>query len=220
VKREIITTKDGSVTIHLPELNESYHSKNGAIPEAYHVYIKNGLDHFNGQPVSVLEVGFGTGLNAFITFLEAAGNSQPVHYTGVEAYPVTPEEVTQLNYAEMLDAKGQEHIFSEMHTAGWGTAINLGNNFTLVKRQQRFEEINDVEAFDLIYFDAFGYPTQPELWTLEIFQAMYASLKKGGVLVTYACRGIIKRNMTEAGFTTSKLPGPPGKWEMLRGIKY
>ncbi len=219
MKREIITTADGSVTIHLPEMKESYHSKFGAIQEAKHVFIKNGLSMFEGKPLSILEVGFGTGLNAFITYLESLKNKQQIHYTGVEAYPVALEEVSMLNYVSRLDAAAQQQVFNRMHACEWEKEAVLNNNFTLIKRKQDFKDINDNEAFDLIYFDAFGYHAQPELWSTGIFGKMYNALKPNGILVTYACRTVIKKAMQEAGFSTEKLPGPPGKREMLRGTK-
>ncbi len=219
MKREIITTDDGSVTFYLPEMKETYHSKFGAIQEAYHVFIKNGLALTEGRPISILEIGFGTGLNAFITFLEAAKTSQAVAYTGVEAYPVSDKEAALLNYVNVLDAEPHKQVFNLMHASEWGEKVILNDNFTLIKRQQSFQDIIDNNAFDLIYFDAFGYPSQPELWSEEIFTKMYNALRKDGILVTYACRTVIKKAMQAAGFTTEKLPGPPGKREMLRAKK-
>lgn len=220
MKREIITTKDGSVTIHLPEMQENYHSKFGAIQEANHVFIKNGLALTQSQPISILEIGFGTGLNAFITYLESLKNGQQIDYTGIEAYPVTPEEVAQLNYPEQLDAANKQAVFNTMHSQEWGSRNIFDTTFTLEKRRQFFQDIEDVNAYDLIYFDAFGYQIQPDLWSVEIFNKMFSALKKNGILVTYACRTVIKKAMIEAGFTTEKIPGPPGKREMLRGYKY
>jgi len=219
LKREIITTGDGSVTIYLPEMKESYHSKFGAIREAYHVFIQSGLALTKGQPIVVLEIGFGTGLNAFITYLETVKTGQQIHYTGVEAYPVVSEESLQLNYVTELNAEKQKEDFEKMHTSDWGEPVVLSPDFTLTKRQQFFQDIDDNEVFDLIYFDAFGYHYQPELWTVDIFKRMYASLKKEGILVTYACRTVIKKAMIEAGFTVEKIAGPPGKREMLRAFK-
>jgi tRNA U34 5-methylaminomethyl-2-thiouridine-forming methyltransferase MnmC len=219
LKREFIITEDGSVTIFLPEMQETYHSKFGAIQEARHVFIQNGLDLVKDRPISILEIGFGTGLNAFVTFLESVKNNQHINYTGVEAYPIKSEESLLLNYVEELDADGDNDIFKTMHSADWEQPTELSETFILTKRKQFFEEIIDVERYDLIYFDAFGYPSQPHLWSEDIFKRMYAALKPGGILVTYACRSIIKNNMKAAGFTTSKHPGPPGKREMLRGIK-
>lgn len=219
MKREIITTGDGSVTIYLPEMKESYHSKFGAIREAYHVFIQSGLALTKGQPIAVLEIGFGTGLNAFITYLETLKTGQKINYTGVEAYPVISEESLQLNYVAELKAEAHKADFENMHTSEWGKAFVLSPDFTLTKRQQFFQDIADSEIFDLIYFDAFGYHYQPELWTADIFKRMYKSLKKEGILVTYACRTVIKNAMIEAGFTVEKIAGPPGKREMLRAFK-
>lgn len=219
MKREIIRTSDGSTTIHLPDWDESYHSKHGAIQEAQHVFIKNGFSLFKGKPVSILEIGFGTGLNAFITFLEAQKTNQPINYVGVEAYPVSAEEVLLMNYVNELGAENQSDIFARMHDSHWEQEIAVSENFTLTKRKQFFDQIDDVEKFDLIYFDAFGYRVQPELWRTEIFQKMYNALRPNSILVTYAARGVVKRSMIEVGFTVEKLAGPPGKREMFRATK-
>lgn len=219
MKREIITTNDGSTTIHLPELNESYHSKHGAIQEAYHVFIKNGLSLFEGKSVSILEIGFGTGLNSFITYLEAKKSNQTIDYVGVEAYPVAIEEALQMNYVKELNANQEAAIFKDMHEANWEEKVAISDDFSLIKRQQLFQEINDEDAYNLIYFDAFGFRVQPELWSLEVFQKMYNALKINGVIVTYACRSSIKNAMIECGFKVEKLPGAPGKREMLRAKK-
>jgi tRNA U34 5-methylaminomethyl-2-thiouridine-forming methyltransferase MnmC len=219
VKREIITTLDGSTTIHLQEWDECYHSKHGAIQEAKHVFIKNGLSLFENKPVSILEIGFGTGLNAFITFLEGNQKQQQIDYVGVEAYPVNAEEVLAMNYVSELEALEFENIFQKMHKCEWDEKTEICTQFSLTKRKQFFDEIDDFEMFDLIYFDAFGYRVQPELWSTEIFRKMYNSLKPNGVLVTYAARGVVKRSMIEVGFTVEKLAGPPGKREMFRAFK-
>jgi tRNA U34 5-methylaminomethyl-2-thiouridine-forming methyltransferase MnmC len=219
MRRDIIQTLDGSTTIHLPDLNESYHSKHGAIQEAQHVYIKNGFSLFKGKPVSILEIGFGTGLNAFITFLEAQKTGQEINYVGVEAYPVSADELLQMNYVQELQAQNQSDFFTKMHESEWEEENLLSKNYKLTKRKQLFEDIADIEQFELIYFDAFGYGVQPELWSTEIFQKMYNALKPDGVLVTYAARGVVKRSMTEVGFKVEKLAGPPGKREMFRATK-
>ncbi|WP_284652982.1 tRNA (5-methylaminomethyl-2-thiouridine)(34)-methyltransferase MnmD [Flavobacterium terrisoli] len=225
MKREIIQTQDGSTTIHLPEWNESYHSKHGAIQEAYHVFIKNGFSLFVGhdpqrigeaKSISILEIGFGTGLNAFITYLEA--KNQTVDYVGVEAYPVALEEALQMNYAKEINP-AESAVFELLHQSNWEEKQPISENFTLTKCKQFFQDINDSGAYDLIYFDAFGFRVQPELWSEAIFEAMYKALKPNGVLVTYACRTSIKNAMLSAGFSVEKLPGAPGKREMLRAIK-
>lgn len=219
MKREIIKTLDGSTTIHLQEWNESYHSKHGAIQEAKHVFIKNGLSLFGASPVNILEIGFGTGLNAFITFLESMQKQQQIDYVGVEAYPVDAKEVLEMNYVAELEADNYKDVFEKMHKCEWNQKEVISADFRLTKRKQFFDEIDDFEIFDLIYFDAFGYRVQPELWSTEIFRKMYQSLKPNGVLVTYAARGVVKRSMIEVGFTVEKLAGPPGKREMFRAFK-
>lgn len=219
MQREIIQTNDGSTTIHLTDLNESYHSKHGAIQEAYHVFIKNGLSLFNGKSVSILEIGFGTGLNTFITFLEGLKSDNQIVYTGIEAYPISTSEVSQMNYVQELAANDFSNIFDLIHNCPWEIPFSLTSQFSLIKKQQLFQEINEVNSYDLIYFDAFGFRVQPELWSEEIFQLMYNSLKKEGVLVTYACRSSIKNAMLAVGFEVEKLAGAPGKREMLRAFK-
>lgn len=219
MEREIIQTLDGSTTIHLKEWDECYHSKHGAIQEAQHVFIKNGLSLFPNQSVSILEIGFGTGLNAFISFLESSKLNQSINYVGVEAYPVNATEVLAMNYVDELNAKSQKEVFEKMHESKWNEKIELTAEFELTKQKQFFDEIHDIEQFDLIYFDAFGYRVQPELWSTAIFQKMYTALRPGGKLVTYAARGVVKRSMIEVGFTVEKLPGPPGKREMFRASK-
>jgi len=219
LKREIIVTADGSSTIHLPDWNEQYHSKHGAIQEAYHVFIKSGLQLFSDSNLSILEIGFGTGLNSFITFLEAPKLNLRINYVGVEAYPVGDEELEKLNYVSELNAENTIEVFQKMHQQNWEEEIALSPEFSLAKRKQFFEEISDENTFNLIYFDAFGARVQPELWTEEIFRKMYVSLKKGGVLVTYSAKGSVRRAMQTVGFKVERLPGPPGKREMLRAIK-
>lgn len=222
-KREIIKTSDGSTTIHFPELNEHYHSKHGAINEAKHVFIKSGLDHLLASrafsELKILEIGFGTGLNAFITCLEALKTQQKIQYTGVEAYPVLEEEIKLLNYVNELNAEDHQTIFDNLHQSSWGKINPISDSFFLMKRQQLFEDIEDQDAFDLIYFDAFGARIQPDLWNVTIFRKMYNALLPDGVLVTYAAKGSVRRAMQEVGFTVERLPGPPGKREMLRASK-
>jgi tRNA U34 5-methylaminomethyl-2-thiouridine-forming methyltransferase MnmC len=219
MKREIIITDDGSTTIRIPEWDENYHSTHGAIQEAKHVFIKNGLDLFQNQgSISILEIGFGTGLNAFITFLETL-NKDKVNYVGVEAYPISQEEIAQMNYVSELQAIQYKEVFSTMHNCSWEIENQMMPNFNLTKRQQFFQDIEDKNQFDLIYFDAFGFPLQPELWSEVIFKKMYDALLPKGTLVTYACRSTIKNAMLSVGFSIEKLPGAPGKREMLRATK-
>ena len=220
MKHEIIITQDGSSSIYIPELDETYHSKFGAIQEAKHVFIKNGLDLFeDSSEISILEIGFGTGLNALITMLEAENRNLKINYVGVEAYPIALDEILQLNYVAQLESPEKEVDFEKMHATNWEEEIVINSNFTLTKRKQSFEEISDENTFDLIYFDAFGFTVQPDLWNEAIFEIMFKSLKNRGILTTYACRTSIKKAMQHAGFQTLKLPGAPGKREMLRALK-
>ena len=220
MKHEIIITQDGSSSIYIPELDETYHSKFGAIQEAKHVFIKNGLDLFeDGSGISILEIGFGTGLNALITLLEAEKRNLKINYVGVEAYPIPFDEISQLNYVTQLESLEKQVDFEKMHASNWEEEIAINSNFTLTKRKQSFEEISDENTFDLIYFDAFGFTVQPDLWNEAIFEIMFKSLKNRGILTTYACRTSIKNAMQHAGFQTLKLPGAPGKREMLRALK-
>ncbi len=223
MERKIIKTEDGSFTIHLPEWNEQYHSKHGAVQEARHVFLKMGLhyflDQYNSPNLSILEIGFGTGLNAFLTYLESQNLKQKINYTGVEAYPVSLEEVGQLNYVEATGALDKASVFNKMHSIPWESSIEIDANFNLTKQQKKFSDIDDEELYDLVYFDAFGARVQPELWTEEIFRIMYNALRPNGVLVTYAAKGSVRRAMLATGFLVEKLPGPPGKREMLRAVK-
>ncbi len=220
MKREIIITSDGSTTIHLPEWNEQYHSKHGAIQEAYHVFIKNGLYQFDKRnSINILEIGFGTGLNCFITFLETKKLSMQIDYTGIEAYPIKEEEIEKLNYVQQLGVFEHKNIFESLHSSTWEQQTRIDPTFYLTKRNQFFDQIDDDNVFDIIYFDAFGARVQPELWTVSIFEKMYHALKPNGVLVTYSAKGSVRRAMQEVGFTVEKLPGPPGKREMLRATK-
>ena len=227
MERKIITTADGSTTIHLTEWNEHYHSKHGAIQEAYHVFIKNGLDYIchpelvseSPPTTAILEIGFGTGLNAFITLLEAERNKVDIDYVGVEAYPVSMEEVKQLNYPQQLHEEGKAFLFEELHNLSWEDKHQISENFWLTKQQRFFSEIADQNKYNIIYFDAFGARVQPELWSEDIFKIMYNALKPNGILVTYAAKGSVRRAMLSVGFKVEKLPGPPGKREMLRAQK-
>jgi tRNA U34 5-methylaminomethyl-2-thiouridine-forming methyltransferase MnmC len=222
LKRKIITTADGSKTIHIEDWNEQYHSKHGAIQEAQHVFIKEGLQHYSANnkstSVDILEIGFGTGLNAFLTLLEADNIKSKINYVGVEAYPVSMYDINQLNYVELISAEN-ETVFNKLHTVSWEKEHEITSKFKLQKRQQFFSEIKDNNAFDLIYFDAFGARVQPELWSKSIFETMYKALKPNGVLVTYAAIGEVKRNMKALGFMVERLKGPPGKRHMLRATK-
>lgn len=230
MQRKIITTADGSKTIHITEWNEQYHSVHGALQEAKHVFIKTGLLHVlsshlkldaesKNKKLSILEIGFGTGLNAYLSLLEAKKQDLLIDYVGVEAYPVSQEEIKMLNYPKILAQQNQDELFDAMHKVSWEEMHQITNIFSLTKRQQFFKDIDDIDAFNLIYFDAFGARVQPDLWTESIFKKMFIALKPNGVLVTYSAKGSVRRAMQEVGFSVERLSGPPGKREMLRASK-
>ncbi len=219
MQREIIITADGSTTIQIKDWNEQYHSKHGAIQEAYHVYIDSGLSLFKNQKLSILEIGFGTGLNALITYIEASKLGLEVNYVGVDAYPIKSEELQRLNYVSQLKAEALSKDFLLMHDSQWEKEVAISDRFTLHKKQKDFAELAMENSFDLIYFDAFGARVQPELWTETIFAKMFRAMKNDGILVTYAAKGSVRRAMQAVGFYVERLPGPPGKREMLRATK-
>ncbi len=220
MKRRIITTADGSTTIRIEDWNEQYHSLHGAIQEARHVFIKHGLHCVDKKELSILEIGFGTGLNALITLTEAEKQQTNINYTGVEAYPVSIEETKSLNYIQQLNAESYTGDFKKMHSVSWDESHRITPYFTLTKQLKQFKDIEDTSKFDLIYFDAFGARVQPELWTETVFKQMFDALKPNGFLVTYAAKGSVRRAMLSVGFTVEKLQGPPGKREMLRATKH
>jgi len=226
MKREIIITGDGSKTIHIPELDEQYHSKHGAIQEAQHVFLKTGLQHFVGSeyyngdaPVSILEMGFGTGLNALLTIFKATTLGVRIEYTGVEAFPISEEEVAAMDYASQIPIPNAQKYYDELHQAPWEKRHEIKEDFYLTKNVQSFENIIDEALYDIVYFDAFGPRVQPTLWTETIFAKMYTALKPKGVLTTYCAQGAARRAMQAVGFEVERLPGPPGKREMLRATK-
>lgn len=220
MKREIITTADGSSTIRIADWDETYHSRHGAIQEAYHVFIKNGLSVVNKPVLAILEIGFGTGLNALITLLEGSKRHTHIHYTGVEAYPVVESELQKLNYIKALQLEDKTQEFNLMHMAPWGLDVQISEYFVLHKLKKDFAEISDFQKYDLVYYDAFGARVQPELWSEAMFLKMFNAMKTDGVLVTYAAKGSVRRAMQSVGFTVERLPGPPGKREMLRATKF
>ncbi|MCO4853939.1 MAG: tRNA (5-methylaminomethyl-2-thiouridine)(34)-methyltransferase MnmD [Flavobacteriaceae bacterium] len=220
MKRKIVTTADGSKTLQIEEWQEQYHSMHGAIQEAYHVFIKHGLNLFENKAIAILEIGFGTGLNAYITFLEAQYKGLSINYYGIEAYPVSFEEAMSMEYVTSLkDADFGQEAFELMHKSTWNVPVKIASFFNLLKLEKKFQDINDSNAYELIYFDAFGFRVQPELWSESIFLKMYTALRPGGVLVTYAAKGSVRRAMVSVGFLVERLEGPPGKREMLRATK-
>lgn len=216
---ELEQTADGSYTLFVPELNEHYHSVKGALTESEHIFINMGMKHHPSSTLRILEIGFGTGLNAFLTLLEADNSKRQVHYTTIERYPVNNDIVHQLAYPEQICPE-RSNDFYALHNSAWNTDISLTPYFTLHKVEGDFTNYKFQGAFDLIYFDAFAPEKQPEMWSQELFNTLYASLNSGGILTTYCAKGVIRRMLQTAGFTVERLPGPPGgKREILRASK-
>lgn len=219
---EIEITDDGSHTLFNPKLNEHYHSTNGAIQEAKHVFIDTALNHCGKKDINVLEIGFGTGLNAFMTMIEAHHNDTKIHYTTLELYPISVSDSQKLNYADIID-ESKKDLFNELHTVNWEETYEITPNFSIHKKQTDFSNIDNVKLesnkYDVVYFDAFGPDKQPEMWQEELFEKIYASMSVGGILTTYSAKGAIRRMLQSIGFKMERLPGPPGKREMLRGVK-
>lgn len=221
MQRKLVKTEDGSHSLFVEALDENYHSIYGAIQEAKHVFIEAGLHYFKAKAaLRILEIGFGTGLNAFVTYLENQTNQQQIDYVGVEAFPVVSSEYNMLNYAKELEADVHQSQFLKLHEVAWEGSQTIDTHFKLTKLETTFEALKIASYhFDIIYFDAFAPSAQPELWSQEIFDKMYAALKPNGILVTYCAKGVVKRTMKAAGFTIEGLPGPKGKREMTRAIK-
>ena len=222
METQLIKTEDGSHTLFVPEINEHYHSIHGAIMESRHVFIKNGLSYVLNdlQRIHLLEVGFGTGLNALLTYFEAEKGNTFIDYIGIEPFPLPKKVYSSLHYPDLIGDKSAEDIFIRMHETALNKRHVLSPFFNLSKMGEGLKECKFVgDKFHLVFFDAFSPDVQPELWTEQIFAKIFEALRKDGVLVTYSAKGSVRRAMKSVGFQTERLPGPPGKREMLRGEK-
>ncbi len=214
---EIKITADGSCTLYLEDIGETYHSTHGAIQESEHVFINTGLKHCKKNEISILEVGFGTGLNAFLSYIFANDNQHiKFFYTALEKFPIDHELVMQLNYTKF---RGNEEIFNQLHLCEWGKAHKISENFFIEKIKTDFTGYNHKKTYDIIYFDAFSPDKQPEMWTEDIFRELYHHSNSGSILTTYCAKGSVRRAMKAAGYKVERLSGPPGKREMLRATK-
>ena len=220
MQRELQLTSDGSHTISIPEMNMTYHSHHGAIAESIHVYINAGLLPLitppTRNPLSILEIGFGTGLNALLSLQEAVRNKQVIQYTAVELFPLTQAEFSQLNYGALLAMREE---FLQLHISPWSKQVSLNPFFSLEKRNVSLLNLSGIDPVNLIYFDAFSPTHQPELWTQAVFENLHQLLLPGAVMVTYCSKSEIRKNMVAAGFKVEKIPGPYGKREMVRARK-
>jgi tRNA U34 5-methylaminomethyl-2-thiouridine-forming methyltransferase MnmC len=217
----LILTQDGSQSVFSETYGVTYHSKFGAVTESAHVFITAGLRYKAAvqREISILEAGFGTGLNAFMTWLEAERRNLKVNYKGLETHPITEAEAASLEYPAALGNPERAADFFTLHRSEWEQAHPFSEHFIFSKSKTPIEAFSEPEAFDLIYFDAFAPQSQPELWTEAVFARMYASLKPEGALVTYCAQGHFKRTLKKVGFTVERLQGPPGKREMTRALR-
>ena len=221
MERKRIATEDGSHSFYVPELDEHYHSTHGAIQESRHVFINAGLKQCSrAQPLHILEIGFGTGLNALLTLTDDLHQNGLIYYDALEAYPLGSDEIADLNYTELLDIADMHPVFIKMHAVKWGSPISIHQGFQLNKIREPLEQFQPpIDRYHLVYFDAFAPTVQPKLWTEEIFRKIYSSMKSGGVLVTYCAKGSVKRALKASGFKLESLEGPKGKREMTRASK-
>lgn len=213
-----MVTKDGSQTMFVQGMNEPYHSIHGALQESMHVFIKEGLHRLQQSSIRILELGFGTGLNALLTLNEASLHDLNIYYHAVEKYPLKESEYKLLNY-EKLAAMPSEGKLNQMHSCPWGETVHISDRFRLFKEKADFRSMNLPPHFNLVYFDAFSPDKQPELWTGDIFDSIGQASDTGAILVTYSSRGIVRRTLSSSGFDVLKVPGPPGKREIIRAIK-
>lgn len=215
---ELITTEDGSHSLYVKELDEHYHSVHGAVTESVHVFIDAGLKAVPGNHINIFEMGFGTGLNAFLTLVEILGSEKTVHYTGLEKFPLEAGILASLNYASLFhENKGE--FFHLLHKAPWNENTEINDEFMLEKKEGDIRSLDIRDQFDLVYFDAFAPDKQPELWTTDIFSRIFRSMKPGSIFTTYCSKSQVRRNLAKAGFQVEKLPGPPGKRDMTRAWK-
>ena len=213
MKKELILTNDGSHSLFVKKLNETYHSIHGSIAEANHVFIRNGLQFHRKLNINILEIGFGTGLNALLTLLNI--NHKRVNYQA-EPFPISEKIYNKLNFHEL---KSLIKKLLKLHNSDWEENVPFKENFNLNKLRKKIQYFNSSEKFDIIYFDAFAPEKQSEMWSKEILSKCYHFLKPKGFLVTYCAKGIVKRTLKEVGFLVESLDGPPGKREMIRAIK-
>jgi tRNA U34 5-methylaminomethyl-2-thiouridine-forming methyltransferase MnmC len=215
---KIIATNDGSSSLYNEELDETYHSRHGAVQESKYVFIEQGLrfllNHHTPQPVSILEVGFGTGLNVLLTLYEALQGSTQINYTSLETFPISEAVWTKLNYPD------SQQLFRKIHLSPWGQWSDINSSFRLKKVNNELQREPLLrEEYDLIYFDAFAPNKQPEMWELPVLAKITDAMKHGAVFVTYCAKGQLKRDLKSLGLKVESLPGPPGKREMVRAVK-
>ena len=218
-----ITTEDGTSTFYIEELKELYHSRNGALTESQFVYINEGFKYWSKMnsktKCRILELGYGTGLIAFLTYLNSSKFKKQIDYTSLEAYPISITQLKELNYDQFFKEKYQTKNFEEFSKLKWELKHQIAINFSIIKKEILFEKFIASDLYDIIFYDAFGAHAQPEIWAPELMKKCFDILKPGGVWVSYCAKGSVRRSLKISGFNVQRLPGPPGKREMLRGIK-
>ncbi|MEA4850649.1 MAG: tRNA (5-methylaminomethyl-2-thiouridine)(34)-methyltransferase MnmD [Paludibacter sp.] len=215
---EILITSDGSHTLFVPEIDECYHSTHGAIQESRHIFIETALKQHSKTELNVLEVGFGTGLNALLALVEAERSGKIIHYCTLEKYPVTVEKAFLLNYPAMIDVRYKD-VFEKMHSSAWNGKVKITPFFEIEKMECDFTNFEHTSTYDIVFFDAFSPEKQPEMWTQQQFEKIYAHCNPGVILTTYCAKGVVRRALQSAGFSVERLAGPPGKREILRAVK-
>lgn len=219
MEKELQLTADGSHTLYIPEMDEHYHSVNGALQESTHIFIEAGLRTLEKERIRIVEIGFGTGLNAFLTLKDCElSQNRRIDYHTVELYPLSPDTVRSLNYGKLVWPE-REDLFLALHEAEWNRAVPISERFMLHKIEGDGNTCELPDAIDLIYFDAFAPEKQPDMWNPEIYNRLYNHTAPGGVIVTYCAKGEVRRGMQAAGYEMSRLSGPPGKRHILRGVK-
>ncbi len=215
MRPKIIHTADKSPTLYLEEIDEHYHSINGALQESMHVFINAGLNQISKNNINILEIGLGTGLNVILTYNEIKNSNKNVFYKGIEKYPLKNEIIEQLQKETIFNSD----TFLKIHNSNWEEEINISGNFILQKQKIDLINFQATKEYDLIYFDAFAPNKQPKLWTTKVFLKLYEATKKDGILVTYSAKGIVKEALRNAGFEVKRLKGPAGKRHMVRAVK-
>jgi tRNA U34 5-methylaminomethyl-2-thiouridine-forming methyltransferase MnmC len=215
---EILITSDGSHTLFVPEIDECYHSTHGAIQESRHIFIETALKQHSKTELNVLEVGFGTGLNALLALVEAERSGTTIHYCTLEKYPVDAEKALLLNYPAMIDVR-YKGVFDKMHSSAWNGKVKITPFFEIEKMECDFTNFEHTSTYDIVFFDAFSPEKQPEMWMQQQFEKIYAHCNPGAILTTYCAKGVVRRALQSAGFSVERLAGPPGKREILRAIK-
>lgn len=222
-KRRLQLTGDGSHTIFLPELDETYHSTHGAIQESNHVFIAEGLQFFQRdrkvEEIRIFELGFGTGLNALLTAIFAERHGIKIIYETIEAFPLDADMIGALNYTKQIASPSAHDLFANLHESEWNETVSISDYFSIKKIDRRFQDFEVNINLDICYYDAFAPSKQPDMWEKPLLEKVYNALREGGIFVTYCAKGQLKRDLGVLGFEVATVAGPPGKLQMVRAVK-